>query len=42
MEDKNYHGSSDMTSLIEREPNPWCDVPGEKIFFIPQDNFFIL
>jgi hypothetical protein len=42
MEDESRRESSDMPSLGEWEPNPWCDVPSEKIFFNPWDNFFIL
>jgi hypothetical protein len=39
MEDENLCESSDMPSLREWEPDLWCDVPGEKIFFNPWDNF---
>jgi hypothetical protein len=35
MEDEIHSESSDVPSLGEGEPNPWCDLPGEKIFFNP-------
>jgi hypothetical protein len=41
MEDKNHRESSDMPSLGKLEPDPWYNVPGEKIFFNLRDNFIL-